>query len=730
MKTTQDALKIAERRKANLEAKKIDKCPVCDQHHHYERTWSTAQPPVKAKLLSTHLTSCPKFVAMPSSEKLATVLGNAACLLCASWDHTAHKFLSGKPAREPKCSVVVDGTACGGAHGRWFHDSSGEGGSHSVITAATKQGPGLYEVYTVPVQAAQEEGTSGICPGMVMVDPGSDTNFIKHDFARRLGLIGEPCNFRLKVVDREARPIETSRYQMMVHDVEGNRHVVTALGLETITILPQDPDLSPLLPLVQGLPEEVLQRPQGDVDVLLGLRDSALHGTTSQQWGNLRLLKSPLGCGWSLRGTHPDLKHASHQLPPSLSAAAYALRQADLESEEVCQLYHIQSAREFHELDELGTTPPPVCLRCKGCRDCTFRRRRLTPDEQEVVSRVEREMQVDSVTGIITARYPWKNCVRRMVDNRQQARKVQETMERHMLQAGTHAGYVAEMEKSIAEGKVRLLTVQEMEEWHGPRHYITTFAVVKPESVSTKTRVVSNSAMRNARARLSLNECMWPGPNALCELFDCLVFWRAVEVALMTDLRKAYQAIHTGPMELHLRRFLYRKDPAHAWKDFAFTRATFGDVAAGLILEVAKRKVAELGSAVDPVAARQLQDFCYVDDSILGGSKEDAERMRGTRVDGKYTGMVPRILAYGAMEVKFMAMSGFGRSMGGRPAGRKDPGGVIPTPERRDHVRDQARILCRQGEELGPDSGAGDPRRRGRGRHRRVTSSDCQEGKS
>ena len=120
---------------------------------------------------------------------------------------------------------------------------------------------------------------------MVMVDPGSDTNFIKHDFARRLGLIGEPCNFRLKVVDREARPIETSRYQMVIHDVEGNWHMVTALGLETITILPQDPDLSPLLPLVQGLPEEVLQRPQGDVDVLLGLRDSALHGTNKSAVG-------------------------------------------------------------------------------------------------------------------------------------------------------------------------------------------------------------------------------------------------------------------------------------------------------------------------------------------------------------------------------------------------------------------------------------------------------------
>ena len=155
------------------------------------------------------------------------------------------------------------------------------------------------------------------------------------------------------------------------------------------------------------------------------------------------------------------------------------------------------------------------------------------------------------------------------------------------------------------------------------------FAVVKPESVSTKTRVVANSAMRNARARLSLNECMWPGPNALCDLYDCLIFWRAVEVALMTDLRKAYQSIHTGDMELHLRRFLFREDRNQPWKDYAFTRATFGDLAAGLILEIAKRKVAELGREEDPMAAQQLQDFCYVDDSILGGSQEDAERMRG-----------------------------------------------------------------------------------------------------
>ena len=102
-----------------------------------------------------------------------------------------------------------------------------------------------------------------------------------------------------------------------------------------------------------------------------------------------------------------------------------------------------------------------------------FVRWRLTPDEQEVISWVESEMKIDSISGIITASYPWKNCVRRMVDNRRQAQKVQETMERHMMDVGMHAGYVTEMRKSILEGKVRSLSSQEMDDWHGPRHYIT-----------------------------------------------------------------------------------------------------------------------------------------------------------------------------------------------------------------------------------------------------------------
>ena len=179
----------------------------------------------------------------------------------------------------------------------------------------------------------------------------------------------------------------------------------------------------------------------------------------------------------------------------------------------------------------------------------------MSKEGQEVVARIEAQMEIDNVSGVIHGKYPWKPCMTRMVDNSRQAAKIQQSMERHMVRSGTHADYVAEMDKAISESKVRELSEAEMSTWHGPVHYVTTFAVVKPDSVSTKTRIVSNSALKNVHSKLSLNDCMWPGPNALCDLLVCLIFWRAVEVALMLDLHKAYQAIHTSDTELHLRRF-------------------------------------------------------------------------------------------------------------------------------------------------------------------------------
>ena len=111
-----------------------------------------------------------------------------------------------------------------------------------------------------------------------MVDSGSDTDYVRHGFAESLGLEGEPHVCRIKVVDMDYRTINTAKYSLSVVDIDGESHAIAAQGLGSITTLPPDPDLSPILSLLGDVPEEIIARPQGRVDVLLGLRNSKLHG--------------------------------------------------------------------------------------------------------------------------------------------------------------------------------------------------------------------------------------------------------------------------------------------------------------------------------------------------------------------------------------------------------------------------------------------------------------------
>ena len=662
VKTAQDARDVCVRRKANLENKGLDKCPLCKKVHTFEKTWTQVSPPAKTAMVSTQLASCPLFLALSPDQKAAKVTAQAACPLCTSWEHSRHKFSGGREAVDPKCKMMVNGAECGGKHGKWFHPKgSSQGNTGNLVTDTVgdvRAGhlPGLYEVYSAEFRGGPGKEQTGT----MMIDNGSDTNYVRHAFALAMGLRGEPHVCRLKVVDTEFRLVETAKYRVRVVDTDGTEHEVIALGLDSITTLPPDPDLSPLIPLLGEVPLAVLDRPQGRVDVLIGLRDSALHGRDDRQWGNLRLLKSRFGCGWAIRGTHESLSFPGLQSRPSYSASLHALCNAEEGEPTSHHAFHVSMVRatEFQELNELGTTPAPACSKCAGCADCLFRRKKLSKEEQEVVARVEATMKVDDITRVISCVYPWKPCVSRMKSNRQQAQKIQESMERHMVAAGTHVDFVKEMNKSIEEGKVREIGEEEMIRWHGPTHYVTVFGVIKTSSVSTKTRIVSNSALRNPHSGLSLNQCMWPGPNALADLLDCLLFWRSVEVALMLDLQKAYQSVHTSTTDLHLRRFLFRTSPQLEWRTFGYTRANFGDVAAGLILEVAKRRVADIGRDIDPQAAEQLETKTYVDDAIMGGSAEEVARMRGDRQKEGYSGTVARILSMGSMKVKFMAVSG------------------------------------------------------------------------
>ena len=60
-----------------------------------------------------------------------------------------------------------------------------------------------------------------------------------------------------------------------------------------------------------------------------------------------------------------------------------------------------------------------------------------------------------------------------------------------------------------------------------------------------------------------------------------------------------------------------------AWRTYIFTQAHFGDLSAGLLHEVAKKKAADLGEQIDQVVAEQIQKHVYVHD--LSQEEEEPE---------------------------------------------------------------------------------------------------------
>ena len=56
---------------------------------------------------------------------------------------------------------------------------------------------------------------------------------------------------------------------------------------------------------------------------------------------------------------------------------------------------------------------------------------------------------------------------------------------------------------------------EEIDNYKGPVNYNNHFEVINENSSSTRLQIVSNSAQKNARSGLSLNDCMAKGPELL-----------------------------------------------------------------------------------------------------------------------------------------------------------------------------------------------------------------------
>jgi hypothetical protein len=654
------------------------KCPLCSKYHTYLRRSDKDEWP------TDRMFRCESFVKLSIKDRAAALEKYQCCSKCTSWHHKKNscpslakcgKLVSGKQCFGEHSSMVCgSGSAyCGSirvlAHGSSVRSSSSSTESSSTLSSCNlssesseintsndssfsvesdSDNENFPEVDAVTLLLLQDLKVLGSVSARSCWDNGSNRVLVTHAYAKQNKLRSQNIAFRLDVVGIQGDPQDGVLYELALVENDGSERKIWGFGVENIMETPEPVDLSPIRHLFPHLPSSVfLPLPKKPVDLLIGNNFFKLHpdgGQGRDAAGDLKVLQSRYGDGWVIAGSHPLLKPTA----ASLTAAALSIVKINK-----CEIVpeHLPG---FWEGDTLGVLPPKRCKRCIGCSNCSDPALIHSRRDQEELEELQKNTWL-SDDGL-HVNYVFKKDPMCLPNNRAVAVKIAAKQEDRLLKSGHVECYNGEIQKYLDRGAAVRLTKEEMEEWKGPLNYISHHGVEKP-SPTTPLRIVTNSSLNNGGN--SLNGCLIGGPNSLNPMLDIALRFRCHECGMVFDLTKAYNSLHTGPVERHLRRFIWRFSPDEVWQDFAFDSVAFGDLPAANFLEIGRDMTADAGCDIDKEASVKIKRDSYVDDNISGGSFEAVKRMKGRKLgDGTFSGNITKILNIGKLKPKTIVSTG------------------------------------------------------------------------
>lgn len=270
-----------------------------------------------------------------------------------------------------------------------------------------------------------------------------------------------------------------------------------------------------------------------------------------------------------------------------------------------------ETIKRFWQIEEVETSPSPH-----------------TGEEEECEEFFRSTYRRDSI-GRYIVKLPTRDNVTQLSDNRSLALRRFFLLERRLLKdPELHLQYSKFIEEYISLGHCR-----EVIEANDPpgklKYYMPHHAVYRPTSSSTKLRVVFDASAKSPSG-VSLNEVLKVGPVVQKDLLSILLRFRMYLFVFATDILKMYRQILIDPELTSLQRIFWRFTPTDRIKILELLTVTYGTSAAPFL---ATRSLLQLSidEGVDfPLAARIIQEDCYVDD-ILSGARTIEEAIECRR---------------------------------------------------------------------------------------------------
>ena len=425
-----------------------------------------------------------------------------------------------------------------------------------------------------------------------ILDSGSQINIVSERLIKRLSIAPAEASLCIDGIGRSQKRT-TQRVNVQLHSMKTKFSTyVEAFVLPTI--IPAQPhqyiDVSAWpIPstILSQLADPAFNQP-GKVDILLGA-EFYFRLTTN---GKIKLSDylpsfQNTELGWVVGG---QIK-ANEISETKLTCAIFPTQpQSNSALEEAIQ--------QLWKLDEVGTSEKCLSPSEKQCEAHFVQNVRTNEEGRFVVSLPFRENPSALGESFTMAYNRFMSLERRLMKNEDVRSQYTQFMQEYEQLGHMH--------------KVDLDTII------SPKYFIPHHCVLKPDSTTTKLRVVFDASAKTSTG-YSLNDLMYTGPTVQSELFSILLRFRLPRFVFTADIEKMYRQILVNPADRDLQLILWRENPDKKLKCYKLNTVTYGMSSAPYLATRCLQQIANENAVNFPLGAQMLRDNFYMDD-CLGGS--------------------------------------------------------------------------------------------------------------
>lgn len=535
------------------------------------------------------LWKCNKFISMNRTAKMNEVKRLKLCYNCFSSKHEVNKCGSNG------CKH------CGEKHNSLLHESrqqyeqqapnpiSTESDRHITNTSMVTQAGHVWQtscdiLATALVSVFDRDGSK--LPCRVLLDSGSQPNFITQSFAQKLRLRKSDTSVTVQGVSGAEMRIGKQVTATIESRANGKQFPVSLLVMNKITnILPNEHVIYEELPINKNkLADPTFSRP-GKIDVLLGAKlFFKLLLPEKAELDEMIMWNSELG--WLVSGSCKQ----------------------NVRSRVISNLVTSSDSDLFHQLEKFWRV-----------EDVQFHEDRtvIDPAEKHYIQHVKRFQD-----GRYEVKLPLSQDVSSLGESKEQAlrrfhaleRKLQENKPLRELYIEFMREYESTGHMSLVADDVNTLVPEESV------NYLPHHAVLKPTSTTTRLRTVFDASSKTSSG-LSLNDIMMTGPNIQADQFSLLLGFRCWKYVVTADIAKMYRQIRVDQESSNLQRVFWREDPTHPLRTYQLNTVTYGTRAAPFLAIRTLHQLAADENDDFPEACLSIRTRFYVDD-LLDGSND------------------------------------------------------------------------------------------------------------